>query len=68
MMHDNAIVNLIPLKPEIASKVSRDHLVASISPNITLVKTLVHPPRTAECLSEKCTIKREVLETLFECA
>jgi hypothetical protein len=41
VMHDNAVVNLIALETEIASKISCDHSGASISPNIALVKTLV---------------------------
>ena len=57
MMHDNAVVNLIALKAEIASKISRDNLGASLSPNIALVETLIQPPGSTEGLAEKCSIE-----------
>lgn len=66
VMHDNAVVNLIALKTEITSKISRDHSGASISPNIALVETLVQPSGSAECLAEKCSVESKILETLFE--
>jgi hypothetical protein len=56
-MHDNAVVNLITLKAEIASKISRDNLGASLSPNIALVETLIQPPGSAEGLAEKYSIE-----------
>ena len=57
MMHDNTVVNLITLKAEIASKISRDDLGASLSPNIALVETLIQPPGPTEGLAEKCSIE-----------
>ena len=57
MMHDNAVVNLVTLKTEIASKISRDNLGASLSPNIALVETLIRPPGSAEGLAEKFSIE-----------
>jgi hypothetical protein len=57
VMHNNAVVNLIALKTEIASKISRDNLGASLSPNIALVETLIHPPGSTKGLSEKCSIE-----------
>lgn len=57
VMHDNAVVNLITLKAEIASKISRDDLGASLSPNIALVETLIQPPGSTEGLAEKCSIE-----------
>ena len=57
VMYDNAVVNLISLKAEIATKISRDNLGASLSPNIALVETLIQPPRSAESLAEKCSIE-----------
>jgi hypothetical protein len=56
-MYDNAVVNLIALKTEIASKISRDNLGASLSPNIALVETLIQPPGSTEGLAEKCSIE-----------
>lgn len=41
VMHDNAVMNLITLKTEIASKISCDNLGASLSPNIALVEILI---------------------------
>jgi hypothetical protein len=67
MMYDNAVVDLIPFDPEVATEVSRDRLGTSFSPNIALVETLVHPAMTAEGLSEKCAIKRQILESFLEC-
>lgn len=57
VMHDNAVANLITLKTEIASKISRDNLGASLSPNIALVETLIQPPGSTEGLAEKCSIE-----------
>jgi hypothetical protein len=57
MMHNNAVVNLISLKAEIASKISSDNLGASLSPNIALVETLIQPPGSTEGLAEKCSIE-----------
>ena len=57
VMHYNAVVNLITLKTEIASKISRDNLGASLSPNIALVETLIQPPGSTEGLAEKCSIE-----------
>lgn len=56
-MHNDAVVNLITLETEIASKISRDNLSASLSPNIALVETLIQPPGSAEGLAEKCSIE-----------
>ena len=57
VMYDNAVANLISLNAEIASKISRDNLGASLSPNIALVETLIQPPGSAESLAEKCSIE-----------
>lgn len=57
VVYDNAVVNLITLKAEIASKISRDNLGASLSPNIALVETLIQPPGSTEGLAEKCSIE-----------
>ena len=67
VMHDNAVANLITLETEIASKISRDHSGASISPNIALVKTLVQPPGSTKGLAEKCSVEGKILEPLFKC-
>jgi hypothetical protein len=56
-MHHNAVMNLITLKTEIASKISRNNLGASLSPNIALVETLIQPPGSTEGLAEKCSIE-----------
>lgn len=57
MMHDNAVMNLVTLETEIASKISRDNLGASFSPNIALVETLIQPSGSTEGLAEKCSIE-----------
>lgn len=57
VMYDNAVVNLVSFKAEIASKISRDNLGASLSPNIALVEALIQPPRSAESLAEKYSIE-----------
>ena len=57
VMYDNAVVNLISLEAEIASKISCDNLGASFSPNIALVETLIQPPGSAESLAEKCSVE-----------
>ena len=67
VMHDNTVMDLISLKTEITSKISRDHSGASVSPNIALVETLVQPPGSTECLAEKCSVKSKILEPLFKC-
>lgn len=67
VMHDNAVVNLVSFDTEVATEVSCDGLGPSFSPNIALVETLVHPAMSAERLSEKCTVERQILETFLEC-
>ena len=57
VMYDNAVVNLISLEAEIASKISCDNLGASLSPNIALVETLIQPPGSTKGLAEKCSIE-----------
>nr|DAF19646.1 MAG TPA: hypothetical protein [Caudoviricetes sp.] len=67
MMHDNAVMNLISFDPQITSEISSNCSSTSLSPNIALVETLIHPSGSAERLSEKCSVKREILESFFEC-